>query len=41
MKYSWRLKDEEILRPKLSFAKVFAQYQWIVATGIYIDDIDK
>ncbi|MBF0243292.1 MAG: methyl-accepting chemotaxis protein [Desulfamplus sp.] len=41
IKYSWRLKDEEILRPKLSFAKVFAQYQWIVATGIYIDDIDK
>ncbi|MBF0303316.1 MAG: methyl-accepting chemotaxis protein [Desulfamplus sp.] len=39
--YSWKIPGQDILRPKLAFAKAIPQYQWVVVTGIYIDDIDE
>ena len=32
-------KDEPV--PKLSFIKLFKEWNWIVGTGIYVDDIDE
>jgi len=41
VEYKWnKVKGEEPL-PKLSFAKYYKEYNWIVGTGIYIDDIDN
>ena len=28
-------------QPKLSFVKVFKPYNWIIGTGVYVDDIEK
>lgn len=39
--YSWKMPGQEILRPKISFAKDIKKYHWIVVTGTYIDDIDE
>lgn len=27
--------------PKLSYVKLFSEWEWIIGTGVYIDDIDK
>ena len=29
------------IQPKISFVKLFEPWQWIIGSGIYIDDIDK
>ncbi|MBI5849258.1 MAG: methyl-accepting chemotaxis protein [Nitrospirae bacterium] len=40
--YSWqRNPDSKELIPKLSYVKGFEPWNWIVGTGIYIDDVDK
>jgi signal transduction histidine kinase len=40
--YMWQWKDDSgTVVPKLSYVKSFPQWQWIVGTGIYIDDIKR
>jgi two-component system chemotaxis sensor kinase CheA len=40
--YWWtRLSDKTTLYEKLSFAKDFKPWQWIIGTGLYLVDIDK
>ena len=39
--YMWRKPDEDKLQPKLSYAKEIKKWGWIVATGIYINDINE
>lgn len=34
-------KGETELFPKLSYGKAFDKWQWVVATGIYIDDVNQ
>ena len=39
--YMWPKPGEEKSSPKLSFVKGFSKWGWIIATGFYIDDIQK
>ena len=41
VKYYWPKPGEDKPQPKISFVKAFPQWQWIIGTGSYIDDIDK
>ncbi len=38
--YQWSKPGSEQAVPKLSYVKGFAPWDWIVGTGIYIDDVD-
>ncbi|BDW96876.1 MULTISPECIES: methyl-accepting chemotaxis protein [Thalassospira] len=38
--YTYKVPNSDDLRPKLSFVKDFKPWGWIVATGIYIDDVN-
>lgn len=38
--YMWRAPGQEELKPKITFAKAIPSRKWVVATGIYVDDID-
>ena len=38
--YMWQWKDDPYrLEPKLSFVKRFEPWNWIIGTGIYVDDV--
>jgi PAS domain S-box-containing protein len=38
--YTWQWKDDSSrIVPKLSFVKGFAPWQWIIGTGIYLEDV--
>ena len=38
--YLWQWKDDpERVAPKLSFVKGFGPWQWIVGTGVYVEDV--
>ncbi|MFO7912316.1 MAG: cache domain-containing protein [Desulfotignum sp.] len=40
--YSWQWKDmPEKIAPKMSYVKGFGPWDWIIGTGIYMDDITK
>lgn len=39
--YIWTKKGEKELQPKLSFSKHFKEWDWIIAAGIYTDDVEK
>ncbi|MFZ4462840.1 MAG: DUF294 nucleotidyltransferase-like domain-containing protein [Bacteroidales bacterium] len=40
--YMWQWKDDSLqIVPKLSFVKLFKPWNWVVGTGIYIDDVNK
>lgn len=42
--YLWPKPSSEGLteiQPKISFVKIFKPWNWIIGTGLYIDDIDK
>lgn len=41
LNYAWKMPGQEVLRPKISFAKAIAGKDWLVGTGLYIDDIDE
>ena len=41
VRYYWPKPGEDKPQPKISFVKVFPQWNWIIGTGTYIDDIDK
>jgi len=38
--YYWPKYGADKPQPKLSFVKLFKQWNWIIGTGIYIDDIE-
>jgi len=38
--YYFKKKNSEIIAHKLSYAKLYEKYNWIVATGLYLDDLD-
>jgi methyl-accepting chemotaxis protein len=40
LNYMWKMPGQEAMKPKISFAKAIPSRNWIVATGIYVDDID-
>lgn len=40
VEYAWPKPGFEQPLPKVSFVKGFADWQWIVGSGIYIDDVD-
>lgn len=38
--YRWQFKDDStLIVPKLSFVKRFTPWNWIIGTGIYMDDV--
>ena len=39
--YSWRKPDTGEERPKVSFSRGVRDWQWMVGTGVYIDDVEK
>jgi len=39
--YYWPKPGEEKPVPKISFVKLFKKWEWIVGSGIYIDDVEK
>ncbi len=40
--YMWQWKDDSTrIVPKLSFVKAFEPWQWIIGTGIYIEDVKE
>jgi methyl-accepting chemotaxis protein len=41
VEYMWPKPGEQNPVQKLSFVKLFKEWNWIVGTGIYTDDIDK
>ncbi|HEX9080146.1 MAG TPA: methyl-accepting chemotaxis protein [Desulfuromonadaceae bacterium] len=38
--YMWKMPGQEEMKPKITFAKAISSRNWIVGTGIYVDDID-
>ena len=38
--YNWKVPGQEELKPKISFAKAIQSRNWIIGTGIYVDDIE-
>ncbi len=42
IKYMWQWKDDpHRVVPKLSYVKKFPQWNWIIGTGIYTDDVEE
>jgi len=40
--YMWQWKDDSLhIVPKLSFVKIFRPWNWVIGTGIYIEDAKK
>jgi PAS domain S-box-containing protein len=40
--YMWQWKEDSLhVVPKLSYVKVFKAWNWIIGTGIYIEDVKK
>lgn len=40
VEYFWQWQDDpERIEPKLSFVRAFAPWDWIVGTGLYLDDV--
>ncbi|MGE4352009.1 MAG: cache domain-containing protein [Bdellovibrionales bacterium] len=42
IKYQWTKPkhDRQALYPKISFIRLFAPWNWIVGSGVYVDDVD-
>jgi PAS domain S-box-containing protein len=42
VEYYWQWKDNpERVAPKQSFVKIFEPWDWVVGTGIYLDDVNQ
>jgi len=41
VEYLWPKPGESKPQPKLSYVRYFKQWDWIIGTGVYVDDIDK
>ena len=39
--YWWTKPGESIPSPKISYVKLFKDWNWVIGTGIYINDVDK
>ncbi len=40
--YMWQWKDDSLhIVPKLSYVKIFKPWNWIVGTGVYIEDVKE
>ncbi len=40
--YMWQWKDDSLhIVPKLSYVRIFKPWNWVVGTGIYIEDVKK
>ena len=39
--YKWPKPGEEKPQPKLSYARYFKPWHWMIGSGVYIDDVDK
>lgn len=39
--YYWKRPNSNELVPKISFGKYYQPWGWIVASGIYVDDVDE
>ena len=39
--YMWPMPNHEKPVPKLSYVKLFKEWNWVVGTGIYLDDVEK
>ena len=40
VKYNWEKPGKSELQPKFSYGKIFKEWNWIIATGAYVDDIE-
>ena len=41
VEYTWLKPTTKELSPKVSYAKSFEPWQWMVGTGVYLDEIEK
>ncbi|MCX7862241.1 MAG: cache domain-containing protein, partial [Bacteroidales bacterium] len=42
VEYMWQFKDDSLhILPKISYVSLFEPWQWVVGTGVYIDDVKK
>ncbi|MGB3751920.1 MAG: cache domain-containing protein [Arcobacteraceae bacterium] len=41
VKYNWEKPGKEELQPKFSYGQLFKEWNWIIATGAYVDDIEE
>ncbi len=41
VQYKWPKPGEEEPQPKLSYAKYFEPWHWMIGSGVYIDDVEK
>lgn len=40
--YMWQWKDDSLhIVPKLSYVKIFEPWNWVLGTGVYIEDVKK
>ena len=39
--YYFKKPDSDEIAHKMSFAKLYKPYDWVVATGVYLDDVDR
>jgi methyl-accepting chemotaxis protein len=40
LNYMWKVPGQEAMKPKISYAKAITSRNWIIGTGIYVDDIE-
>lgn len=41
VEYQWNKPDETIPSPKISYVKGLKDWEWIVGSGIYVDDVEE
>lgn len=39
--YYFKKLNTDVVSRKLSYAKLYSVYDWVIATGIYLDDVDR
>ncbi|TCS44045.1 HD domain-containing phosphohydrolase [Reinekea marinisedimentorum] len=41
IQYYFKKRSEDTFSQKVSFAKLFEPYNWVIASGIYVDDVEE
>ncbi len=41
VEYQWLKPTTGLLSPKISYAKSFEPWGWMVGTGVYLDEVEK
>ncbi|GAA0719666.1 sensor domain-containing diguanylate cyclase [Clostridium malenominatum] len=41
LEYYFKKKGTDIIAHKISYAKLYPKYNWVIATGVHLDDIDN